>query len=54
MKSQLISTDMVTIDVAGAKLFGADPADIRYIQIAAAQKVGRANLDQLNIKRISL
>ena len=54
MKAQLISTDMVAIDAAGAKLFGADPMDIRYIQIAADQKVGRANLDKLNIKRISL
>ena len=54
MKSQLISTDMVSIDTAGAKLFGLDPKDIRYIQIAAQQNVGRADLDQLNIKRISL
>jgi uncharacterized protein (DUF362 family) len=54
MKAQLISTDMVAIDVAGAKLFGIDPSEARYIQIAAQQNVGRANLDQLNIKRISL
>lgn len=54
MKAQLISTDMVAIDTAGAKLFGLDPNDIRYIQLAAQQKVGRADLDQLNIKRISL
>ncbi|MGA7160289.1 MAG: DUF362 domain-containing protein [Bacteroidota bacterium] len=54
MKSQLISTDMVSIDVAGSKLFGVDPTEIRYIQIAAQQNVGRANLDQLKIKRISL
>ncbi len=54
MKAQLISTDMVSIDTAGAKLFGIDPTGIRYIQIAAQQKVGRADLDQLNIKRISL
>ena len=54
MKTQLISTDMVAIDAAGAKLFGLDPKDIRYIQIAEDQKVGRASLDQLNIKRISL
>ncbi len=54
MKSLLISTDMVTIDAAGAKLFGIEPNDVRYIQIAEEQKVGRAKLDQLNIKRISL
>ena len=54
MKAQLISTDMVSIDTAGAKLFGIDPIDIRYIQIAAQQNVGRPDLDRLNIKRISL
>jgi uncharacterized protein (DUF362 family) len=54
MKAQLISSDMVSIDAAGAKLFGIDPDEIRYIQIAAQQNVGRSNLDQLNIKRISL
>lgn len=54
MKSMLISSDMVTIDAAGAKLFGIDPNEVRYIQIAEEQKIGRAKLDQLNIKRISL
>ncbi len=54
MKSLLISPDMVTIDAAGAKLFGIEPTEVRYIQIAEEQKVGRATLDQLNIKRISL
>jgi uncharacterized protein (DUF362 family) len=54
MKAQLISRDMVAIDAAGAKLFGLDPRDIRYIQIAAEQNVGRADLDHLSIKRISL
>ena len=54
MKTQLISTDLVAIDTAGAKLFGLDPQSIRYIQIAAQQKVGRGDLEHLNIKRISL
>ncbi len=54
MKSLLISTDMVTIDAAGAKLFGIEPNNIRYITTAEEQKVGRSALDQLNIKRISL
>lgn len=54
MKSLLLSTDMVAIDTAGAKLLGFDPADIRYIGIAAAAKVGRSDLSALNIKRISL
>lgn len=54
MKAQLISTDMVTIDAAGAKLFGIEPNDIRYITIADEMNVGKASLDNLNIKRISL
>jgi uncharacterized protein (DUF362 family) len=54
MKSLLISTDMVAIDTASAKLFGMDPADIRYLQIAAEQKTGRMDLENLRIKRITI
>jgi uncharacterized protein (DUF362 family) len=54
MKSLLISTDMVAIDAAGAKLLGFDPSDIRHIGLAEAAKVGRSDLSALNIKRISL
>jgi uncharacterized protein (DUF362 family) len=54
MKSLLISTDMVAIDVAGAKLMGKEPMDMRFIQLAAAAKVGRSDLNALNIKRITL
>jgi uncharacterized protein (DUF362 family) len=54
MKSQLLSTDMVTLDVAGSKLFGVDPNDVRYITLAIAKGVGRPNLEALNIKRITL
>jgi uncharacterized protein (DUF362 family) len=52
MKSQIISTDIVALDVAGAKLFGIDPNEVRYIRIAADMKIGRADLENLNIKRI--
>jgi len=54
MKSLLISTDMVAIDSAAAKLFGINPSDVRYIQLAAAQNVGRMDLENLRIKRISV
>lgn len=54
MKSQLISTDILALDVAGAKLFGAKPEDVRYIQIASDMKIGRTDLENLNIKRISM
>jgi uncharacterized protein (DUF362 family) len=54
MKAQLISTDIVAIDAAAAKLLGANPDDVRYIQIAADMKIGRKNLDKLNIKRLTV
>jgi uncharacterized protein (DUF362 family) len=54
MKAQLLSTDMVAIDTAATKMFGKNPDEIPYIQLAAEMKVGRKDLDKLNIKRISL
>ena len=52
MKSQLLSRDMVAADAAAAKLYGMPPDDVGYIRIAAAQGVGRKDLENLNIKRI--
>jgi uncharacterized protein (DUF362 family) len=54
MKSLLISTDMVVIDAAATKLFGINPSDVRYIQLAADQKVGRMDLENLRIKRLTI
>ncbi|MDP2207236.1 MAG: DUF362 domain-containing protein [Bacteroidota bacterium] len=54
MKAQLISTDMVAVDAAAAKLFGLNPDDIGYIRYAAEMKVGIKDLDKLNIKRITV
>jgi uncharacterized protein (DUF362 family) len=54
MKSLLISTDIVAVDAAAAKLFGIDPADVRHIRLAAEQKVGRMDLENLRIKRITI
>jgi uncharacterized protein (DUF362 family) len=54
MKAQLISTDIVAIDAAGAKLFGENPKDIAHIQLAAEMNVGRIDLDKLSIKRITV
>ncbi len=53
-KSLLMSTDMVAIDAAAAKLFGSEPGDIPYIKIAHDIKVGRMDLENLNIKRIKI
>ncbi|TSA18914.1 DUF362 domain-containing protein [bacterium] len=54
MKAQLLSTDIVAIDTAAVKMFGSDPKEIRHIQYAAEQGVGRMDLENLNIKRITL
>lgn len=54
MKTQLVSADMVAIDAAATKLLGLAPDDIDYITMAAAQGVGRKDLDRLNIKRITV
>ncbi|MFH1135053.1 MAG: DUF362 domain-containing protein [Pseudomonadota bacterium] len=54
MKTLLVSTDVVAADAAAAKLFGADPGDIRHIQLAARMNLGRIDLESLSIKRIKL
>ena len=54
MKAQLISTDMVAIDTAAAKLFGTEPEAVRYIQLAADKGVGRKDLENLKIKKIAV
>ena len=54
MKSLLISTDIVAVDAAAAKIFGMRPEDVPHIQIADSMGLGTMNLDKLNIQRIIL
>ncbi len=54
MKTQLISTDMVAIDTAAAKLLKKTPEDIRYLKLAAEAGVGESNLSKLKIARLSI
>ena len=54
MKALLISTDIVAVDAAAAKLFGIKPEDVRHLKIADDMKIGRIGLDKLNIKRITV
>ncbi len=54
MKYQLISTDIVAVDAASAKVFGMEPADVNYIKKAYDLNVGNMNLDELKIKRIAV
>ena len=54
MKSLIVSRDMVAADAAAAKIFGAEPGDIPYIQLAAEMNIGRMDLNTLSINRIKL
>jgi uncharacterized protein (DUF362 family) len=54
MKSLIVSTDIVAADTAAVKLYGVEPESISYINIAADMKLGRMDLEKLNINRIKL
>ncbi len=54
MKTLIISTDPVAADAAAAKFFGTDPADIRYIELAAGMNLGQIDLSGLSINRIKM
>lgn len=51
-KALIVSSDMVAADAAAAKIFGTEPNDIPYIQLAHNMGIGNMNLDELNIERI--
>jgi uncharacterized protein (DUF362 family) len=52
MKSMVLSTDIVALDTAGAKLFGMEPSSIPYIAKAAELGVGTNNLESISISRL--
>ena len=54
LKSLLISTDMVALDTAGAKMLGIDPATATHIALAAEMGLGQNDLSKVNIKKIAL
>jgi uncharacterized protein (DUF362 family) len=54
MRTLLVSTDIVAIDAAGAKLLNHQPSDIRHIAIAAAMKLGTMDLEQVDVRRLKL
>jgi uncharacterized protein (DUF362 family) len=54
MKSQIITSDWVAADAAGAKMLGVPVENIEYIPIAHKMGLGNMNLDSLNIKRIKM
>ena len=54
MRSLLASTDMVAIDAAGARMLQLDPAEVRHVVLAAEMGIGRMDLENLDIRRITL
>jgi len=54
MRTLLASTDIVAVDAAAAKLLGHQPADIPHVKLAAAMKLGRMDLENLDIRRLKL
>lgn len=53
-KQLLLSTDMVAVDAAAARIFGKEPNDIGHIRIAEQMGVGRSDLNSLKINKIIL
>ncbi|MDD5729363.1 MAG: DUF362 domain-containing protein [Victivallales bacterium] len=54
MDYQLLSTDIVAIDTAAAKIIGYKPENIPCLKYGQELKLGTTDLDRLNIKRINL
>jgi uncharacterized protein (DUF362 family) len=54
LKSLIASPDMLAADVAATRLFGMKPEDVPYLKYAIESKIGKANLEELAIKRIKL
>ena len=54
MKAQILSTDIVAGDAAGAKIFGIEPGRVPHLAAAAEMGLGSMDLGSLNIQRISL
>ena len=54
LKAQIISTDMVAADTAAARMLKLSPGQVDYIPIASELGIGRMDIENLNINRISL
>jgi uncharacterized protein (DUF362 family) len=54
LKSLILSPDIVSADAAATKFFGDEPERINYIRLAHNIKIGNMNLDELNIKRVTV
>jgi uncharacterized protein (DUF362 family) len=54
MRTLLASTDIVAVDAAAARLLGHAPADIKHVKIAHDMKLGRMDLENLDVRRHKL
>ena len=54
MRTLLASTDIVTVDAAAAKLLGHSPENITHVKIAHEMKLGRMDLENLDVRRHKL
>lgn len=54
MRMLLASADPVALDAAAARTLGLDPESIAYIPLAARLKIGVADLEAVDVRRISL
>ena len=54
MRTMLVSTDIVAIDAAGAKLLNHQPSEVRHIAIAARMNLGTMDLENVDIRRFKL
>lgn len=54
MKMLIAGVDIVAVDTAAARLLKATPQDVEHIALAAGMKVGRTDIDAMDIRRIVL
>ncbi len=54
MKAQLLSVDMVAADTAASKMLKKEPQQVDYLPLASEMGIGRMDLENLNIHRISM
>lgn len=54
MKAQILSVDMVAADTAAAKMLKKEPQQVDYLPLAREMGIGRMDLENLNIHRISM
>ena len=50
----LLSTDIVAVDVASARILGREPSSFQYIGYGAAKGLGRSDLSKLDVRRLTI